>query len=67
MQTQRPKIRFDRVLPRELMRRRLTIRSAGCPRAIAPIGKKWMNGVTLRIRFMGGITSQQETVKTEPR
>jgi hypothetical protein len=65
MSSQRAKICFDRVLPRELMRRQLTVRRGGRLRAISPIGKKWVNGVTLRVRFMGGTAAQQELVKQQ--
>jgi len=30
------------------------MRRGGGQCAIAPIGKTWMNGSTLRVRFMGG-------------
>lgn len=65
MPSQRAKVCFDRVLPRELMRRQLTVRRAGRTRAISPIGKKWINGETLQVRFIGGTTTQQEIVKEE--
>jgi len=65
MSTQRARVCFDRVLPRELMRRQLTVRRAGVLRAITPVGKKWMNGAKLHVRFMGGTTAQQEIVKKE--
>jgi hypothetical protein len=50
----RPHVCFDRILPRELMRHQPTVRRAGRVRAISPIGKTWMNGSTLRVRFIGG-------------
>jgi len=56
---------FDRVLPRELMRRQLMVSRAGRLRAIAPIAKKWMNGVQLHVRFMGGTAAQQEIVRRQ--
>jgi len=59
--TDRRNVCFDRILPRELMRLRATMRAAGRTRAIAPIGKTWMNGSTLRVRFLGGTTTQQAT------
>jgi hypothetical protein len=65
METQRPKICFDRVLPRDLMQHQLTMSTAGRMRAIAINGKKWMNGITLRVRFMGGTASQYKIVKEE--
>ncbi len=47
------------------MRRQLTVRRGGRIRAIGPIGKKWVNGGTLRVRFMGGTAAQQELVKQQ--
>ena len=50
----RPKVCIDRILPRELMRLQPTKRTPqGRTRAISPIGKTWMNGSTLRVRFNG--------------
>jgi hypothetical protein len=65
MSSQPARVCFDRVLPRELLRQRLMVRRAGRLRAINPIGKKWMNGERLCVRFMGGTTVQQEIVKRE--
>ena len=65
MSTQRARVCIDRVLPRELMRRQLTVRRAGRMRAIGPIGKKWVNGETLHVRFMEGTAAQKEIVKEE--
>lgn len=62
---QRPKVCFDRILPRDLMRRQATMRAAGRTRAIAPIGKTWMNGSTLRVRFIGGTAAQKAKVKEQ--
>jgi len=61
----RPKVCYDRILPRDLMRMQATMRAAGRVRAIAPIGKTWMNGSTLRIRFMGGTPEQKAMVKEQ--
>ena len=50
---ERAKVCTDRVLPRELMRLQRTTRGPqGRTRAISPIGKTWMNGSTLRVRFI---------------
>ncbi len=65
MSTQRVKVCFDRVLPRDLMLQQKTVRHAGVSYGISPIGKTWMNGTTLHVRFMGGTTAQQETAKME--
>ena len=60
------KICFDRVLPRDL-RRAIPFRSLPGPgrrtRAISPLGKLWINGSTLHVRFLGGSTTQQDVVK----
>jgi hypothetical protein len=60
------KICFDRVLPRDL-RRAIPFRTVAGPRkrtrAISPLGKLWINGSTLRVRFLGGSTAQQDVVK----
>jgi hypothetical protein len=47
------------------MRPQQTVDIDGQTRAIAPIGKKWMNGATLRVRFMGGTAAQQKKVREE--
>ena len=62
--TNRPKICLDRVLPRDLMSLQPTTRAGGRPRAITPIGKTWMNGSGLQVRFMGGTAAQKNTVRT---
>ena len=64
--TDRPKICIDRILPRDMMRLQTVARIAGGPvRAIAPIGKTWMNGSTLRVRFMGGTVAEQDKVRQQ--
>jgi hypothetical protein len=44
------------------MLRQRTTRSGGRERGISPIGKTWMNGSTLQVRFMGGTAAQKATV-----
>lgn len=61
----RPKVCTDRILPRELMRFQPTARAGGRVRAISPIGKTWMNGSTLQVRFMGGTTAQKASVREQ--
>jgi len=61
----RARVCIDRVLPRELMRLQPTTRSGGRVRAIAPIGKTWMNGSTLRVRFLGGTARQHAIVREQ--
>jgi hypothetical protein len=60
-----PRLCFDRILPSELNRQHRTEPQAGRRpvRAIAPVGKQWVNGSTLRIRFLGGTASQQQLVR----
>lgn len=59
------KICYDKVLPRDLKRAIpfMSFGRAGRTRAIAPIGKMWINGSTLSIRFVGGTTDQHNIVK----
>jgi hypothetical protein len=61
----KPKVCIDRTLPSELMRLQRTMRLRGRERAVAPIGKTWMNGSTLRIRFIGGTASEQATAREQ--
>ena len=63
--SERPKICLDRILPRDLMRFQPTARRDGRFRAISPIGKAWMNGSTLRVRFNGGSAAQQATAREQ--
>jgi hypothetical protein len=66
MAARRPKVCIDRILPSELMRLQRTTRGpGGRTRAISPIGKAWMNGSTLRVRFMGGTSAQQKLVREQ--
>ena len=55
----------DRVLPINQMRFQSTVHRDGRTRAIMPIGKRWMNGSTLRVRFIGGTAAQQDTAKEQ--
>lgn len=61
----RPKVCFDRLLPRDLMKFQSTARRGGRLRAISPIGKTWMNGTTLQVRFMGGSAAQRSLVQQQ--
>jgi hypothetical protein len=62
----RPHVCFDRILPRELFRPQATRPGRpGRTRAISPIGKTWMNGSTLRVRFMGGSAAQRALVQEQ--
>lgn len=61
----RPKVCIERVLPAERMRFQATVRRGGTVRAIIPIGKLWMNGSTLRVRFIGGSAAQRATAREQ--
>jgi hypothetical protein len=61
-----PKICFDRILPQDLIKPRnvdLVLQPNGRVRAISPLQKQWVNGSTIRIRFMSGTPEQQELVR----
>ncbi len=60
-----PAICIDRVLPAQLMRHQHTVRRAGATRAIMPIDKMWMNGTTLRVRFIGGSAGERAKAKEQ--
>lgn len=63
---QRPKVCLDRILPRELRRFQPVVRRrGGFVRAISPIGKVWMNGSKLRVRFMGGTAAEQAVAREQ--
>lgn len=60
------KVCHERILPKDLMRLTPTVTGpGGRASAIAPIGKSWMNGSTLHVRFIGGTATQQAVVKRE--
>jgi len=60
-------VRFctDRLLPSDQMRFQSTVRRGGSTRAIMPIGKLWMNGSTLRVRFIGGTAAQRAKAREQ--
>jgi len=62
---ERLKVCIDRVLPSDRMRFHPTVRRGGTVRAIIPIGKLWMNGSTLRVRFIGGTAAQRATAREQ--
>lgn len=62
---ERIKICTDRVLPQQVMQPQRTMKSRGRERAISPIGKAWMNGSTLKVRFMGGSAAEQAVAKEQ--
>jgi hypothetical protein len=61
----RPKVCIERVLPTEEMRFQATTGRGARTRAIIPIGKLWMNGSTLRVRFIGGTSAQRAKARTQ--
>jgi len=62
----KPRFCVDRVLPRDAMRPQRTMRGPqGRDRAISPIGKAWMNGSTLRVRFLSGTPAQQAIAREQ--
>jgi hypothetical protein len=62
---ERIKVCIDRALPSAQMRPQRTMRLGGRVRAIAPIGKTWMNGSTLKVRFLGGTESEKATAREQ--
>lgn len=62
---QRPKVCIDRLLPQDLHRYRRTVRRGGRIRAVLPFRKLWMNGSTLRVRFMGGTAQQRAKAREQ--
>ena len=61
----RAKVCIDRVLPQQIMQPQRIMKSRGRERAISPIGKTWMNGSTLKVRYMGGTTAEQATAREQ--
>lgn len=56
----------DRVLPANLRRFFPNVESySGRQRALSPIGRSWLNGSTLQVRFLGGTELQRAIVKTQ--
>jgi Astacin (Peptidase family M12A)/Bacterial pre-peptidase C-terminal domain len=56
----------DRLLPRDLVRPQQTIQiGGGTSRAIIVLGKLWINGSKLHVRFMGGTPAQQAKAKEQ--
>ena len=55
---------FDRILPQDIARaQRTRMMPNGRVRAISPVGKQWINGSTLTIRFMDGTRDQRDMVE----
>lgn len=61
-----PKCCFDYILPKQLMRPRpVGAGPNGRLRAIGVRGTNWLNGSTLRVRFMGGTAAEQATAREQ--
>jgi hypothetical protein len=62
-----PRVCFDRVLQKNIFQFQRTARArrGGPVRAITPIGKLWMNGSTLRVKFIGGNATERSTAKEQ--
>lgn len=58
---------YDRILPRNLMRPQplAAPRPGGRARAIAVRGSTWVNGSTLKVRFMGGNANQKAVAREQ--
>ena len=62
----KPKICIDRVLPPENFRSQPVVRRRGGPsRAVFEFRKMWINGSTLRVRFMGGSSGEKKTAREQ--
>lgn len=62
----KPKICIDRVLPQENFRSQRVVRRRGGPsRAVFEFRKMWINGSTLRVRFMGGSGDEKKTAREQ--
>ena len=61
------KICHDKILPQEMFRRQTTTgsRRVGNFRAVLEFRKLWVNGSTLRVKFMGGTSAQKAKVKEQ--
>ena len=62
--TKTRKICYDRILPRDMNKvQRTRMIGGGRTRAISPIGKQWINGSTIAIRFISGTQNQRDMVE----
>lgn len=64
---ERPKVCIDRVLPQEVFRNQPVIRRSrgGALRAVFEFRKMWINGSTLRVRFMGGTSAERNVAREQ--
>lgn len=64
--TKLPHVCIDRVLPQNMMQPQATLKRRGrADKAISLIGKAWINGSTLRVRFIGGSAAQRANAKLQ--
>lgn len=61
----RLKVCQERMLPTEEMRAQAVVRRRGATRALLVQRKMWINGSTLRVRFMGGSAQEQQTAREQ--
>ena len=55
----------ERVLPIEILRPQPTTKRRGTSRAVFEFRKMWVNGSTLRVRFMGGTRAQRKLTREQ--
>jgi hypothetical protein len=60
-----PRVCIDRVLPQDVRRPQRTLRSGSMLRAVFEFHKMWVNGSTLRVRFLGGTAAEQALVREQ--
>jgi hypothetical protein len=64
--TERPKVCFDRILPRSIMAAQPVMRGLNGRRAIARlVGSPWMIGSALHVKFMGGTQENHAKVREQ--
>jgi hypothetical protein len=59
------KVCHERTLPVDQMRAQAVVRRNGIAHAIIVARKMWINGSTLRVRFMGGTAQEQKTARDQ--
>jgi hypothetical protein len=59
------KVCHERTLPKDQMRAQAVVRRNGIAHAIIVARKMWINGSTLRVRFMGGTAAEQRTARDQ--
>ena len=62
---ERPKVCIDRVLPQNIYRQQRAMRRQGALRAVFEFRKMWINGSTLRVRFLGGAAGEQALAREQ--